>query len=173
VTLPGFFRPTQQWDLVVVFEGNLLTSIECKALCGPSFGNNFNNRVEEALGISTDIWTAYREGVLGNSLKPFLGYVLLLEDAAGSTKPVNVLEKHFRVSEEFCGASYIDRCEESLRRFMKERCYDAVALICSQKKSGSRGVFNEPSKDISFRRFAMLITGQVVASYNAIKDEID
>jgi hypothetical protein len=90
VTLPGFFRPTKQWDLVVVFEGNLLASIECKALCGPSFGNNFNNRVEEALGSSTDFWTAYREGVLDQSLKPFLGYVLILEDAAGSTKPVNV-----------------------------------------------------------------------------------
>jgi hypothetical protein len=56
---------------------------------------------------------------------------------------------------------------------MRERCYDAAALICSQKKSGSREVFNEPSKDISFRRFAKLMTGHVVASYNAIKDEVD
>lgn len=59
VTLPGFFRPTKQWDVVVVVEGQLLAAIEFKALCGPSFGNNYNNRVEEALGSATDIWTAY------------------------------------------------------------------------------------------------------------------
>ena len=42
-TLPGFFRPTKQWDVVVVVEGHLLAAIEFKALCGPSFGNNYNN----------------------------------------------------------------------------------------------------------------------------------
>ncbi|MCB9853942.1 MAG: restriction endonuclease, partial [Phycisphaerales bacterium] len=45
-TLPGFFRPTKNWDLVVVADGQLLASIEFKAQVG-SFGNNFNNRVEE------------------------------------------------------------------------------------------------------------------------------
>jgi hypothetical protein len=49
-TLPGYFRPTKDWDLVVVVDGQLLASIEFKAHIGPSFGNNFNNRVEEALG---------------------------------------------------------------------------------------------------------------------------
>lgn len=49
-TLPGYFRPTKNWDLVVVVDGQLLASIEFKAHVGPSFGNNFNNRVEEALG---------------------------------------------------------------------------------------------------------------------------
>jgi hypothetical protein len=53
-TLPGYFRPTKNWDLVVVADGLLLASIEFKAHIGPSFGNNFNNRVEEAIGNSTD-----------------------------------------------------------------------------------------------------------------------
>ena len=50
VTIPGFFRPTKQWDLLVVHGGGLLCAVEFKSLCGPSFGNNYNNRVEEALG---------------------------------------------------------------------------------------------------------------------------
>lgn len=47
--LPGFFRPTKEWDLLVVKDGYLLVAIEAKSQVGPSFGNNFNNRTEEAM----------------------------------------------------------------------------------------------------------------------------
>lgn len=40
VVLPGFFRPTKQWDVLVVHNGRLLVAVELKSLCGPSFGNN-------------------------------------------------------------------------------------------------------------------------------------
>ena len=42
--LPGYFRPTKQWDMLVVSEGQLIAAIEFKSQRGPSFGNNFNNR---------------------------------------------------------------------------------------------------------------------------------
>jgi len=61
--LPGFFRPTKNWDLLVVSQKQLIAAVEFKSQVGPSFGNNFNNRVEEALGNATDLRTAYREGV--------------------------------------------------------------------------------------------------------------
>ena len=57
--LPGFFRPTKEWDLVVVKNGHLIAAIEAKSQVGPSFGNNFNNRTEEAMGSALDIWTAF------------------------------------------------------------------------------------------------------------------
>ncbi len=47
VELPGFFRPTKEWDLLVVKDGTLIAAIEAKSQVGPSFGNNFNNRTEE------------------------------------------------------------------------------------------------------------------------------
>lgn len=50
VTLPGYFRPTKLWDLLVLNEGRLVAALECKSQVGPSFGNNFNNRTEEAIG---------------------------------------------------------------------------------------------------------------------------
>ena len=59
-TLPGFFRPTKDWDLLAVVNGHLLVSVEFKSQVGPSFGNNFNNRAEEAVGSATDLWTAFR-----------------------------------------------------------------------------------------------------------------
>jgi hypothetical protein len=54
VELPGFFRPTKEWDLLVVRDKTLLAAIEAKSQVGPSFGNNFNNRTEEAMGSALD-----------------------------------------------------------------------------------------------------------------------
>ena len=59
LTLPGYFRPTKLWDMLVVNEGRLIAAVEFKSHVGPSFGNNFNNRTEEALGTAVDLWTAY------------------------------------------------------------------------------------------------------------------
>jgi hypothetical protein len=67
LTLPGFFRPTKIWDLLVIDDGRLIAAIELKSHVGPSFGNNFNNRAEEAIGTAHDLWTAYREGPSANS----------------------------------------------------------------------------------------------------------
>ena len=51
-TLPGFFRGTKRWGLAVIHEGELLAAIEFKSITS-SFGNNLNNRTEEALGSPT------------------------------------------------------------------------------------------------------------------------
>jgi len=103
--LPGFFRPTKKWDLVVVRDGALIAAIEAKSQVGPSFGNNLNNRTEEALGSSLDLWTAYREGAYGASRQPFLGYFFMLEDCSKSNSAVKVHEPHYKVFREFVGAS--------------------------------------------------------------------
>lgn len=105
VELPGFYRPTKEWDIVVVSDGQLRAAIELKSQVGPSFGNNFNNRTEEAMGSSLDIWTAYREGAFQGSPAPWIGYLLLLEDCPESRSPVKVKEPHFAVFEEFYNAS--------------------------------------------------------------------
>ncbi len=89
VQLPGYFRPEKKWDLVVVHGDALAAAIEFKSHVGPSFGNNYNNRTEEAIGNATDIWTAYREGLFG-TVRPWLGYLMLLEEAPKSIAPVRV-----------------------------------------------------------------------------------
>ena len=83
IELPGWFRSEKQWDLIVVMDGTLVAAIEFKSQVGPSFGNNFNNRTEEALGNATDIIAAYREGAFKPSARPWLGYLMLLEEAEG------------------------------------------------------------------------------------------
>ena len=63
-TLPGYFRPTKNWDLLVIHQGVLIAAVELKSQVGPSFGNNFNNRSEEAIGSAIDFWTALRDGAI-------------------------------------------------------------------------------------------------------------
>jgi hypothetical protein len=80
VELPGWYRPEKQLDLLIVSDGQLLAGIEFKSQVG-SFGNNYNNRTEEAIGSAADIWAAYREGAFKPSTRPWLGYLMLLEEA--------------------------------------------------------------------------------------------
>jgi hypothetical protein len=95
--LPGYFRATKKWDLMVVSEGQLVMAMEFKSQAGKSIGSNVNNRAEEAVGSAKDIWTAYREGRFGKSLAPFLGYFFLLEDRPSVRTPVSNKEPYFPV----------------------------------------------------------------------------
>lgn len=162
-SLPGYFRPTKNWDLVVVVDDMLLASIEFKAHVGPSFGNNFNNRVEEALGNSIDLLTAYREGKFKPSQRPWLGWLMLLEETPKSTSPVRVDEPHFEVFGEFKKTSYAKRYELFCERLMRERLYDGTCLILSDKSGGLNGKFREPNPEFSFARFATSLSAHAMA----------
>jgi hypothetical protein len=88
LTLPGYFRSTKLWDLLVIHKGELIAAIELKSHVGPSFGNNFNNRAEEAIGTAHDLWTAFREEAFGKQPRPFVGWLMMVEDAPESRRPV-------------------------------------------------------------------------------------
>lgn len=162
-TLPGYFRPTKNWDLVAVVDGQLLASIEFKAHVGPSFGNNFNNRVEEALGNSTDLLTAYRDGKFKPSQRPWLGWFMVLEDAPRSVAPVRADEPHFEVFPEFKNSSYAQRYELFCERLLRERLYDGACLLLSDKTGGLKGRFTEPNPECSFTTFATSLTAHATA----------
>jgi len=163
VVLPGFFRPTKEWDVLVKVDGKLLAAIEFKSQCGPSYGNNYNNRTEEAIGNAADLWTAYREGVFKPSEKPWLGYLMLLEHESRSTAPVSVEEPHFKVLPEFEGASYAKRYELLCLKMVRERLYDSACFLMSDKKGGVKGLYSEPCAELAFKNFAASLTSRAVA----------
>jgi len=163
VELPGFFRPTKEWDLLVVRERTLIAAIEAKSQVGPSFGNNFNNRTEEAIGSALDLWTAFREKAYLDSPQPFLGYFFMLEDCEASNRPVGVQEPHFKVSPEFVGASYIRRYELFCRKLVLERHYTASAFINSSSLEGLSGAYKTPADDLSMERFAKMLIAHVAS----------
>lgn len=151
--LPGWFRAEKKWDLLVLHNGQLLAAIEFKSQVGPSFGNNFNNRSEEAIGSATDLWAAYREGAFKPSSRPWLGYLVLLEDCPASRIPVKVQQPHFSVFREFAGASYANRYELLIQKLLRDRLYDGACLLLSQAKGGHRGEYSEPHPELVFTRF--------------------
>jgi len=159
--LPGFFRPTKEWDLLVIKKGQLIVAIEAKSQVGPSFGNNFNNRTEEAMGSALDLWTAFREGAFNGGTQPFIGYFFMLEDCKASTRPVKVREPHFKVFPEFVGASYMKRYELFCRKLILERHYTSSSFITSGNDNGIEGVYKQPAKDLSFELFAKSLVSHV------------
>jgi len=161
IELPGFFRPTKEWDLIVVKNNNLIAAIEAKSQVGPSFGNNFNNRTEEALGSSLDLWTAYREGAFLTSPQPFLGFFFMLEDCPASNSPVRVKEPHFKVFPEFIAASYMTRYELFCRKLVLERHYTSSAFITSARIEGEKGEYNIPAPDLAPEIFAKSLATHV------------
>jgi hypothetical protein len=151
VELPGWYRPEKKWDLLIVADRELIAAIEFKSQVG-SFGNNYNNRTEEAIGSATDIWAAYREGAFKPSARPWLGYMMLLEDASGSVRPVKAQEPHFRVFQEFKNASYAKRYEILLTKMVRERLYDSACFLLSDAKSGPKGAYLEPDSELTFEK---------------------
>lgn len=162
VEIPGWFRPEKKWDLLVVVEGCLIAAIEFKSQVG-SFGNNYNNRTEEAVGSAIDLWAAYREGAFKPLARPWLGYVMLLEEALGSTRPVKAQEPHFKVFKEFRSASYARRYEILLTKLMRERLYDATCFLMSRSTDGPKGQYTEPVPELSFANFTSSLLAKAIA----------
>ncbi|MCP4129373.1 MAG: hypothetical protein GY754_00010, partial [bacterium] len=87
-----------------------------------------NNRTEESIGTAHDFWVAYREGAFGKQPRPFVGWLMLVEDASGSRSPVKCDSPHYPVFEE-----------------SKDNC-----LLCRnmgfkvKKKAASPGRYDEP-----------------------------
>lgn len=161
--LPGFFRPSKEWDLLVISGTDLVAAVEIKSQVG-SFGNNFNNRVEEALGSATDFWATYAKGGLRPSARPWLGYLFMLEESSASLRPLRRLSlSPYPVDEAFQGLSYAKRYEEVCQRLVRERLYDAVCFITSNAEQGPKGVYHEPSAELGIRNFAISLRAKVSA----------
>ncbi|MEA5596909.1 PaeR7I family type II restriction endonuclease [Rivularia sp. UHCC 0363] len=154
--IPGFFRPTKTYDFLVIDaeKKQLKVVIELKSQVG-SFGNNFNNRTEEAMGAALDIWTAFREGVFGKAPPPpWIGYLLLLEDCDASLTPVRVSQPHFDVLPEFKQSSYAKRYELFCQKMVRERHYNAACFLMTDRdRVTNTPNYTEPSPDLSAANF--------------------
>jgi Restriction endonuclease XhoI len=174
--LPGYFRATKKWDLIVISDGHLVLAMEFKSQAGKSIGNNVNNRSEEAVGCAKDLWTAYREGRFGEGAPtPFLGYLFLLEDRPSVKLPVVNKEPYFKVDPVFRGpeapakkksavkykgVSYAERYELLCRRLVLERIYNASCFLMAT--NAKETVISQPAKDLTFSRFAAALRGHAV-----------
>ncbi|GAB1385064.1 PaeR7I family type II restriction endonuclease [Melaminivora sp.] len=161
LTLPGFFRPTKLWDMLVIDNGRLIAALEFKSHVGPSFGNNFNNRTEEAIGTSHDFWTAYRDGAFGQQERPFVGWLMVVEDTKGSRTVIRESSPHFPVFPEFIGTSYLQRYDILCKKLAKEHLYSAAAVIASPRSAVADGAYCEMSPMTGLRTFVASLAGHI------------
>lgn len=157
VELPGYFRPTKKWDVVVEMNGVLVAAFEMKALGGPSFGNNANNRVEEALGSSMCLRRAALADLYPEE-PPWMGYLFVMEDAPGSRRPVRVPGGTLKTDPIWDGRSYQDRFGITLKRLLDENVYDSVCYLVSSHDQPDP---QEPVDSLNWAHFAAGVRARI------------
>ena len=180
--LPGFFRPTKSWDVLILDDDTLIAAIELKSIAD-SFGKNANNRNEEALGSGIDIKEAFEENAFEGLTRLFTGYLILVEDCQETLSSVQIQIKHFRAMEEFmlqpetreeayvrnskgefpavAGVSYMDRFDILCRRLMQKNLYSATAVIKSPRTAINDGEYGSVSRDTSIKAFLASLASHV------------
>lgn len=160
--LPGYFRSSKDWDFLIIAPNKkLIAAVELKSQIG-SYGNNFNNRTEEAIGSAVDLWTAFRENQFPGQTAPWIGYLTVVGKDEGSTNPVRNNESHYSVLPEFKSASYLDRYRVLCQTLILERHYSMAALVCTSGPDH----YEYMSEDTSIERFILSFIGHLIVNIN-------
>lgn len=160
--LPGYFRSSKDWDFLIIAPNKkLIAAVELKSQIG-SYGNNFNNRTEEAIGSAVDLWTAFRENQFPGQTAPWIGYLTVVGKDEGSTYPVRNNESHYSVLPEFKSASYLDRYRVLCQKLILERHYSMAALVCTSGPDH----YEDMSEDTSIERFILSFIGHLIGNIN-------
>lgn len=156
IVLPGYFRATKQWDILVVQDGLLVAAVELKSMLG-SVGKNLNNRMEESIGSAADLKQAAEAGLLGAS-PPWLGYAYIMEDLPDAKTPLQAVAKPFPVDPAFNDASYEQRMALYLRRLVAKGFYNAAWFAVGNPTTR---VVHQPAADLTWSKFDAAIRGRV------------
>lgn len=160
IYLPGYYRETKSWDVVMQYKGHVLAIVEAKSQ-GSSLANNFNNRVEEAIGQAADIWKAHERGFLVSGMRPWVGYVMIVNEDAKTTEPKHLakgktIPTGMRIDERFDGMSIAERYAEAFGRLDQERMLDATCVAITRDEES----YSYPNEWLSFNGFAAQLWGR-------------
>jgi len=159
IPLPGYYRRNKEWDIVALHRGVIVGAVEFKSQVG-SFGNNANNRTEETIGSAVDAWRSFEAGYLGR-VRPWIAYVLVLEDSEKSTHPLTRPPKiiaPYSPDPVFNQTSYLDRYRILLQRLVREGKYDAAVVVATRH---GEGISSEPVMELSFANLVAAIRGRL------------
>jgi len=110
------------------------------------------------------LWTAYREGAFGeDSPRPFLGWVMLLEDCKKSNTPVTDKEPHFHVDPAFKHASYAQRYDLLCKRLVQEGLYSSATFLASPRDAAADGRYRYLSELTSLKTFVTEFAGHIAS----------
>lgn len=145
-TLPGYYRASKAWDLVVTRGSQPVLAVEYKSMSG-SVGNNLNNRADEIFGMAEDARQAELHGLLPSRMRR--AYVFVMGDTPQSTKPVgrsSAFEDPI-----FRGASYLERTAIMCRRMRDTGLFHMTWAVAVKEDPFS---WYEPDPEVGWDRFA-------------------
>lgn len=157
--LPGWYRPSKDWDLLAFDDQALLAVLELKSI-NSSFGNNANNRSEESLGSAIDAAHAIKNDLIPfQTVPPLLGYVLVVKMCEESTRNGAKTQKSvYPIDKVFENASYFKRLTIFCRRLLAERLYQAVWIVGVDPETGD---VLEPDQDLTYEKFLAALKAQL------------
>lgn len=158
-SLPGYFRRSKSWDVVVIYKGVLVAAIELKSQVG-SVGNNANNRIEEAIGNAADIGAVQRNNQTFGEIPPWLGFVLVLEQSTATEAELRPAKTPFAIDPTFNGVTYSKQYQIALSRLVSEKLYDAAWFLTLVDSAAETG-YNEPLNTATLATFKSLIKARV------------
>ncbi|CAL9511959.1 PaeR7I family type II restriction endonuclease [Streptomyces sp. enrichment culture] len=161
--VPGFYRARKDWDVIALDGDRLVFAIEMKSQDAKKVGNNSNNRSEEAVGSATDLRLSYDKGLLGKKVDgfhPWLGYVLILEEAESTTREApHQLTAAFPVDPTYgTNPSYAHRYRVLCQRLLETGIYDGACFLLSGTTPASPLRQPPPSTGIDFPTFMQSLT---------------
>lgn len=155
--VPGYFRRDKSWDVVVTVEDRVLAIIELKSITGTNPGQNFNNRTDEALGQAIDVWKAVEREIIVSPLRPWLGYLMLIEDNAewnNTSKPRRAV---WPADPAFDATSPADRAAIFFDRMVRERMLDSACVMLANRSTGE---VRYKQDSLTFQAFAAAMFGR-------------
>ncbi len=160
IYLPGYYRETKSWDVVLQYQGHTLAVVEAKSQ-GSSLANNFNNRVEEAIGQAADVWKSHERNLLVSGIRPWIGYLMIVEETPKTTEPKHLrrgkaVPEGMTVDPAFDGMSYAERYATAFKRLDQERMLDATCVAITSGPSS----YTYPDQWLSFNSFAAQLWGR-------------
>lgn len=103
------------------------------------------------------------EGAFGAQERPFVGWLMVVEDAPASRAPVKDKSPHFPVFPEFAGASYLQRYDTLCQKLAREQLYSSAAVIATPRTAVADGAYTELSPMTGLRSFVASLAGHIAA----------
>jgi hypothetical protein len=152
--LPGYYRPTKAWDLLVLQHGEPVLAVEYKSMNG-SEGRNLNNRADEVFGVAEDIRQAELHGLLPRTMRR--AYVFVMAMTPTSTREVKVAKVAAGTTDPaFDGADYLERSALMCERMMDTGLYHFAWAVGVRERPFE---WVEPRPAVTWDRFARGLHG--------------
>ena len=99
----------------------------------------------------------------GQQERPFVGWLMVVEDAPASRATVQQKSPHFPVFPDFVGASYLKRYDILCQKLAREQLYSSAAVIATPRTAVVDGEFVELSPMTGLRSFVASLAGHIAA----------